>query len=280
MSDQRMGLAALDDATLEAMLRAGADSIAWPTASAAGAPDVAARVRARLVAAPRPAARDGWLTRRPFRRSLVLALAALLVLAAIAGAIGLGLPGLRLTLGEPPVTPPPSAAPSRSAPPGPLGSGFGLGAPVALADVERLTGRPVRLPTDPAIGPPDAVYVDRFRGNQVALVWAVSEALPATSEPGIGLILMRFDGVTDRGLFEKIIGRGVTAEPVSVGGDDGFWISGDPHFFFYVRKDGATIADDRRWVGDALVWSDGTMTYRIEGDLGRDATIDLAESLQ
>ena len=188
MSDQRRSLTAFDDAELELALRASAASIAWPTASPAGAPDVATRVRARLVAgdtATRSAARLGsWRDWRPVRRGLVLALAALLLLAAIAGAIGLGLPGLRLTLGEPPVTPPPSALPSQTSPPGPLGSQLGLGAPVALADVERLTGRQVRLPTDPAIGTPDAVYIDRFRGNQVALVWAVNEALPATREPG------------------------------------------------------------------------------------------------
>jgi hypothetical protein len=283
MSDRRRPEAAFDDAELELALRASSVSIAWPTASPAGAPDMATRVRVRLVASDtgtRPAARLGsWRVWRPARRGLVLALAALLVLAAIAGAIGLGLPGLRLTLGEPPLTPPPSASPARSAPPGPLGSQLGLGDPVALADVERLTGRPVRLPTDPAIGTPDAVYVDRFRGNQVALVWAVSEALPATSEPGIGLILMRFDGLTDDGLFEKILGRGVTADPVSVGGDDGFWISGDPHFFFYRTADGTIVDDGRRWVGDTLIWTDGQITYRIESALGRERTIAIAEGL-
>ena len=292
MSDQRRPLAALDDAQLEMALRASSASVAWPTASPAGAPDVATRVRARVVAgdtAAGPAARRGpWRLWRPARRGLVLALLALLALAAIAGAVGLGLPGLRIILGEPPVSPPPSvAAPSGTGqssvptpPPGAPGSTLRLGDPVSIDDVETLTGFPPRLPTDPAIGPPDAVYVDRSRSNQVAFVWARSAALPETRDPGVGLIVMRFDGLTDEGYHQKLIGLGVTSEPVTVSGHSGFWISGDPHFFFYVRKDGATIADDRRWVGDALVWSDGTMTYRIEGDLGRDATIDLAESLQ
>ena len=40
------------------------------------------------------------------------------------------------------------------------------------------------------------------------------------------------------------------------------------------------IGDERRWVGDALVWSDGTTTNRIESALGRDATIALAESIE
>jgi hypothetical protein len=281
MSDQPMRLATLHDAGLEGALRATASAIDWPSASPPGAPDIAMRVRVRLLAAPpAPAPPRSWTRWRPVRRSLVLALAALLALAAIAGAIGLGLPGLRLILGEPSASPPPSVAPSQTPPPGPLGSTLGLGEQVALDEVETLTGLPVRLPTDPAIGPPDVVYVDRSRADQVAFVWAASTALPETREPGIGLILMRFDGKTDDGYHQKLIGLGVTAEPVSVDGLDGFWISGDAHFFFYVRGDGATIDDGRRWVGDALAWSDGATTYRIESALGRDRTIAVAESME
>jgi len=289
MSEQRRPLAALDDMGLETVLRASSGSIAWPTASPAGALDVAARVRARIVAGE-TAASGPWRLWRPARRGLVLALAALLVLAAIAGAVGLGLPGLRIILGEPPVSPPPSVAvpsgtgqsgvPTPTPLPGAPGSALRLGDPVSVDDVETLTGFPPVLPTDPEIGPPDAVYVDRSRSNQVAFVWAPSAALPETRDPGVGLILMRFDGRMDIGYHQKLVGLGVTSEPVKVAGRSGFWISGDPHFFFYVGKDGATIDDDRRWVGDALVWSDGTQTYRIESALGRDATIELAESLR
>src|SRR5918994_833755 len=101
MTDQPMRIAGLDDARLAGMLRGNAASIAWPTASPAGSPDIATRVRVRLVAAPRPVARRPWMAWRPVRRSLLLALVALLALAAIVGAVGLGLPGLRLILAEP-----------------------------------------------------------------------------------------------------------------------------------------------------------------------------------
>lgn len=279
MSDQPMLLAARDDAGLEALLRGSAEAVAWPTASPTGAPDIAMRVRVRLTGAPRPAAGRPWTAWRPVRRSLLLALVALLTLAAIAGAVGLGLPGLRLILGEPPASPPPSVAPSRTPPPGPIGSSLRLGQSYALDEVEALTGIPVRLPTDPAIGPPDAVYVDRGRDDQVAFVWAASETLPETREPGIGLILMRFDGRIDDGFRQKLIGEGTTVEPVSVDGNRGFWVSGEAHFFFYIREDGGVIDDGRRWVGDALAWTEDGTTYRIESALGRDATIELAESL-
>ena len=282
MSERSMQLAALDDAGLESMLRASADSVAWPTTTLSGAPDIAVRVRVRLVATPPRAGRRTWSNSRPARRALVLALLALLALAAIAGAVGLGLPGLRLTLGDAPVSPPPSVTPSTvtTAPPGLLGSGLGLGDPVALDEVEAVTGLPVRLPADPAIGLPTAAYVDPTRNDQVAFVWAATDALPRTLEPGIGLVLMRFDGTTDDGYHQKLIGQGATARTVTVGGQDGFWISGAPHYFFYYRVDGSIVDDTRRWVGDALIWSDGGTTYRIESALGMERTIAIAETLE
>jgi hypothetical protein len=280
MTDRPMRLASRDDAGLEALLRASAEAIAWPTASPAGAPDLATRVRVRLVAASPRAARGPWAAWRPVRRSLLLALVALLALAAIAGAVGLGLPGLRLILGGPSASPPPSVAPSRTPPPGPLGSSLRLGDNVTLDQVETLTGIPPDLPTDPAVGPPDAAYVDRVRGNQVAFVWAASETLPETREPGIGLILMRFEGTINDGFRQKLIGEGATVEPVTVDGQRGYWITGEAHFFFYVGKAGGVVDDGRRWVDDALAWTDGALTYRVESALGRDATIELAESLE
>lgn len=279
MTDRPMGQSGdLDDSRLEAALRDLAGVIDWPTPAPAGAPDLAMRVRVRLVEQTPRTGRLGWPA-LPWRRALLLALTALLVVAAIAGAVGLGLPGLRLILGEPPATTPPSVEPSGSPAPGPLGSTLSLGNLVPLEEVEALTELPPRLPSDPAIGPPNAVYVDRVRGNQVAFVWAASDALPETREPGIGLMLMRFDGTVDDGFREKILGDGVTAEPVSVDGGRGVWISGRAHFFFYREASGDIIEDSRRWVGDALLWSDGSRTFRLESSLDRDAAIKLAESL-
>ena len=256
-------------------------------------PDVdleAAAVRARIEAgagsgaattdgAPADRRRSGWrLTWRPARRALVLALIALLALAAIAAAIGFGLPGLRLIFGEAPVSPPPSVEPSRSPAPGVPGSAMGLGERVELADLDARAGFHVRWPDDPSVGPPDAAYVDDRKGGQVSLVWASTPDLPATLEPGVGLLLSQFRGQTDEGFFTKAVHGGTTFEPVSVGGGEGFWLSGDPHLFFWQGPDGF-VDDPRRWVGDTLLWSDGTITFRLETSLGRDAAIRLAETL-
>jgi hypothetical protein len=289
-----------DDAALEGALRSLGDAIAWPAAApltptgATVGPDIATRVRVRLSDTSRRRAARGWFPRRwqPLRRSLVLALIALLALAVIAGAAGLGLPGLRFLFGggpTPPPTPPaspigsPGTSPSGSpspALPTPLGGGLQLGQRVSLEVVEERAGIPVRLPTDDRLGPPDAVWIDAYRNNQVAYVWRSSARLPDTNEPGIGLLMMQFDGTVDEGFFDKVIHSGTTLERVSVAGQRGYWISGDPHFFYYVGTDGRAVDESRRWVGDALVWSDGSTTYRIESALGRDATIAIAESME
>jgi hypothetical protein len=253
-----------------------AGAIDWPVAAPAGGPDLAVRVRVRLGEAPRPAPRAIWW--RPARRGLVLALLALLALAAVAGAIGLGLPGLRLTLAEPSASPPPTPVPSATAPVGPAGSSLELGELVPIEEAQAWGAGPLRLPTDTRFGPPDAVYLDRSRGRQVAMVWAADAALPASLEPGIGAILMAFDGTVEEEYYEKILGMGTTIERVTVGGQPGFWISGAPHFFVYESTSGGFVDDGRRWVGDALIWSDGTTTYRLETSLGRDAAIEIAET--
>jgi hypothetical protein len=293
-------LARLDDTGLEGALRSLSGAIDWPAAAAispsgvTAGPDIATRVRVRIASGERArSARPWWRSvgGRPVRRSLVLAIVALLALAIVAGAVGLGLPGLRITFGEPPASllasPTPSAEPSDRGTPTPTptlppitGMRLDLGRQVELDQVEPRTGVPVRLPTDARVGEPDAVWIDEAKFDQIAYVWEAGPTLPETTERGVGLILMRFDGRTDDEFYQKVLGSGTRLTKVTVDGHDAFWISGEMHFFFYERPDVGHVDDGRRWVGDALVWYDGTATYRIESALGREATIEIAESIE
>ena len=283
MADPR---ALLTDAELELALVGARAEMAWPASSA----DFAAVVARRVAAAPAPR-RTRWSAWRVaparVRWSLVLAAAALLVLAAIVAAGVLGLPGIRIVFGPlpssgPEATPTSASASSPAAatatPSRPPGATLGLGRQVALADIAAGTGFEPRLPADPVVGgPPEAAYLVDGRAS---LVWAAGADLPETLDPGVGLILTQFQGELGQGYLEKLVDNGTRLEPLTVGDGDGYWLSGEPHFLYYVDPSGDTRSEFRRMVGDVLIWSDGAVTYRLETALGKDAAVRIAESIE
>jgi hypothetical protein len=274
----------MDDQALESALRDLAPAVAYPSAVSSGS-DVATRVRQQIVAAPPARRRSGlldWIGGRPLRRSLVVAVAALLILAAIAGAVGLGVPGIRIFFGgstPSPTSPTPtptsgSATPAASTA---LGQAMGLGTNVSLEDAAGIAGIQLILPPDPAIGPPDEAYT---LANRVALVWSERPGLPADPDTGVGLLVSEFRGHIDDGYFQKTLDSDAQVMPITVNGDRGYWISGPPHFFYFVDPSGKPVDDSHRIVGDTLIWTDGDVTYRLESRLPMEQAIRLAESLR
>jgi len=283
------------DAALEAALRSLAGDLAMPRRrSDDEAADPARLARLRIEAgdplARPPAGRLERLGRgtlpsgfRPARRGLVLAVVALLVLAAIAGAIGFGLPGLRIVFGPVPspaastapsgtsASPSPTASPTPPRTPGPPGSTLGLGVQRTLEAAAAQVGFPLRLPSDPRLGAPDAVWLDSV--DRVTLVWTPRPGYAATGDTGLGLIVTEFPGTLDEGYFEKLLNAGSTIETVTVSDGTGYWISGRPHEFVYIGPSGEPVWDTRRLASDTLAWSVGNVTYRIESELGRDAAV-------
>ena len=290
----------MTDADLEIALRDLSRSLAVPAGTdGTGALDPARRARIRIeqASATRPTSPlPGWISRGRdwlrggrLRRGLVLALVAVIVVAAIAGAIGLGLPGIRIVTapsasagatGAAPSGSPTAGASGPSASPtvaGPPGSGMGLGDPIAVADASTAAGIPLRLPTAAGVGAPVSAWT---LDGRLSLVWATNRALPSTREPGIGLILSEFRGSLEPEYFQKIIGPDTTITPVTVDGVTGYWISGAPHEIVFVDEHGQPIFDTRRIVGDTLLWARGGVTYRLESGLDRAAAIALAGTLR
>jgi hypothetical protein len=314
VAESRLTLSTLSDDELGRALRDLSAAVAFPVASgggavasgggavAAGTPDLAERARRRIELAPPTRTwpqlgwpfgrggidRSGASRTRPLRRGLVLALVALLIVAAVAGAVGLGLPGLRIIFGDGPSSGPTaslssqvaSPSPSNQAPSAsisPLGASIALGTAVSLDEVRRISGLNLVLPTDPDLGPPDATYIN---GQRAALVWATRPGLPETESAGVGLVISEFRGEMDDGYFEKVLGEGNTLTSVTVGNSQGWWISGTSHFFYYIDGQGRSQSDDHRVVGDVLLWTTGDVTYRVETALGLAGAIRLAESLR
>jgi hypothetical protein len=134
-----------------------------------------------------------------------------------------------------------------------------------------------------ALGEPDATYLGAaaLRG-QVALVYAPRAGLPASPLlGGAGLLVTQNRGRQDEGLAHKLVANGLaTVEPVTVDGAPGAWISGQPHFFWYLSPEGFPIEDSRRLVGDTLAWERGGILYRIEGAITLEHALLIAGSMR
>ena len=290
------------DPELELVLKRLGEQIAYPPT-----PPLAAAVRGRLQApGRRPAA--------PWRRFAV-ALAAAIVLAilllaasptlrtAVAGRLGLRgitiqqvpvvptvptalpLPAVAPTVS--PTLPLPTAAPTATAVP--IGERLHLGERLSLAQAAQRVGFPVLIPA--ALGLPDAVYVllatdtpapgtsPAPPGGLVTLVYQPRPDLPAVAETGVGLLLGEFQGSTDQAFLSKMAGPGTQIAPVTVAGQPGFWLSGQPHEFLYRDANGVARQQTLRLAGNTLIWEHGTLTLRLEAGVDEATALRIATSV-
>jgi len=245
-------------------------------------PDLAAAVTARLEQEPPPApARPRpWLA--GWRRLAVAGLVAVLLAAAVlvaspgtreAVARRLGLRGIGVELGGPP---PPTVT---TTPGGRLD--LGLGQRVTLEEARRRTGFPVLVPGAAGFQQPDAVFVDPAvpGGGRVDLVYRARPGLPASSFTDAGLLITEFRGQPDPGFLKKIVVAGLV-QGVTVGGQPGYFFSGEPHFFSYQGADGQFREERTRLAGNTLVWQRGELTLRLEGEVSQAEAVRIAESMR
>jgi hypothetical protein len=195
---------------------------------------------------------------------VALALVAALALAGVAGALGFRLPGLEII----PVTSLP-----------PAGAALDLGSPVPL-DEARAFDQP-RVLAPAAMPRPDTAYVLGVRDHRiVTLAWRAADGASALVGSDLAMTLMAIPGTLDETLVTKLVGRGSTVEPVTVDGGRGWWISGAPHELMVVRPDGSVGVAYASLVGDTLVFERDGTTYRLTSTLGRDRTVEVAETLR
>jgi hypothetical protein len=251
-------------------------------------PDLAAAVTARLEQAPAPApARPRPRRRWPggpagWRRLALAGLAAVLLAAAVlvvspgtreAVARRLGLRGIGVQVGGPT---PPTATTTPGA-----RLDLGLGRRVTLDEARRRVDWPVLVPSAPGFSQPDAVFVDEAlpAGGRVDLVYRARPGLPASQFTDAGLLITEFQGRPTPEFLKKVAVMGVVEE-VTVGGEPGYWFSGEPHFFTYVDARGGFREERTRLAGNTLIWQRGDLTLRLEGQLPKEEAIRIAESMR
>jgi hypothetical protein len=275
-------LRAMSDNELGTELTALGSALAWPAT-----PDIASTVRTRLELPPSVWRGLGQtLFGRPWRRALVLALIALLVVAGIAGALGLGLPGIRILFGPAASPSPsiavPSASPSSSPSPSPTGgAALELGRRVSLAEAQAAIDFAIMQPRLADLAPPDEVWLEGSgQDGVVSLVWLAQDGQPAAPGTNVRMLLTEFRGSVDPGLFTKILEPGTTVEAVQVGGELGYWITGKPHQVVVRVPNGDARGDRVRLAGNVLLWTQAPLTLRLETTADKDEAVLIANSVR
>jgi hypothetical protein len=234
-------------------------------------PALATAVRARLESAPAPSWR---LVPRP-RRSLVVALAASLILAGSAVA---AVPGLRhsvldwLGLRSVKIERVPRL------PATPTGDLLAVGTRTTLQDAARQASFAPLVPDGPR---PDEVYfAPDPPGGQVALVYKPRPGIPAAGPIGVAVLITEFRGRQVSTFIQKTLGPGTTASRVTVNGERGIWISGEPHILMYRDRNGSVQSYTPRLATNTLLWRRGDLLLRLEAHISQAAAMRIASSMR
>jgi hypothetical protein len=224
-------------------------ALEWPPT-----PDLAAAVAARV---SRPAPR-----RTPWRRTLAVALAVLVVAGTAVLAFS---PGARSALLELFGIEGATVTRVEELPEARGGEQLDLGERVSLEQAEREVGFTPRLPRD---GEVDEVWLDRGIGRgAVAVVWCCPR-----------VVLTQFRGVSTP-YAEKLAGPGTEVEYLPVNGRQGVWLEGASHVVFF-RDEFGRIQERPRLARNVLLWEDGEVTLRLEGDFTKQRALAIARRIR
>ena len=136
--------------------------------------------------------------------------------------------------------------------------------PADLAAAEREVGFAVRVP--PALGSPVAITVSD--GRVVSLRYA---------QPSGPVQIDEFAGNLGP-LWDKYVAGGV-AQRVDVNGHDGVWFD-KPTTLVYVWPDGSEDSASARRTNGTLIWTDGNISYRLDGVRPLNAALAVARAMR
>jgi hypothetical protein len=257
MSDEQVGAAL------------GAIDVGWPAT-----PALASNVTSAIGDVERaPRSIRPRLSLPSRRRTVLILVAALLVLAVAAVAtklvIDLGAVTIRTTTGTPPASLPVFT-------PGTFGE--------PVADTAAASARAgFDVPVPARLGTPDHVWVWETRAyhgapvaDQVILAWDPSSAVPRIDGLPFGAVLMELQGDADL-LTKTLYSEATTVQPIMFRGGRAYWVQG-PHTIA-VQGPMGNGAAERNVTGNVFIWTQDGRAMRLETALGLDETMDIALSM-
>ena len=121
---------------------------------------------------------------------------------------------------------------------------------------------------------PDAVYLDpSVPGGMVTLGYGADD-------DGYALLITQLLATTDEQAVTKLLTPSTNVESVTVEGEPGFWIEGDPHVVILFNQDGDLVEDSARLAANTLLYIVGNRTVRIEGGLSLGQALEVAAALE
>lgn len=139
---------------------------------------------------------------------------------------------------------------------------FELGQPVTLDEARQAADFPLVVPE--SLGQPDEVYIHRNVDlPAITLVWRDEDGAPLSlTEIGAAGFALKM-----------VAGEGV--QWVSAGGSDAAWLEGPHTLQLFGYEDASRLLIE----SNVLIWTDESLTYRLEGALGEAEMIAIAESI-
>jgi hypothetical protein len=143
-----------------------------------------------------------------------------------------------------------------------------LGEQVTLEEARERAEFEVVVPE--ALGDPDGVYFQESPpGGMVSFVYGTVEAPRA--------LFTQFRATVKDVIFKKVA-AGTTIESVTVDGQQGYFLSGDPHDFAYYDRTGTFRQELVRLAGTTLLWERGSLTLRLEAEVSKADALKIARS--
>jgi hypothetical protein len=148
-----------------------------------------------------------------------------------------------------------------------------LAGATTLAKARATAGIPIRLPSyPPDLGRPDRVFVQDIGGQAVILVWLVPGH---PDQPRLSL-----HALTSGMIARKMVDPSTTVQETTVNGQYAVWVRG-PHMLQYrSEQPNDQLRPEKLVPGNTLIWTQGTITYRLETSATITEAVKIAESVR